>query len=76
MFDQFLITVNQWMTGGLAVAATGSIPLGDGQRAFQPLSSGIHPVDCSLCGRAGNRCQSDGKQDGMPVPFPWGCLLP
>ena len=36
MFDQFLITVNQWMTGGLAVAAVGAFTWGMISVLFSP----------------------------------------
>jgi cytochrome c-type biogenesis protein len=50
MFDQFLRTVNQWMTGGLAVAAMGSFAWGMVSVLFSPCHLASIPLIVAYVG--------------------------
>lgn len=50
MFDQFLITVNQWMTGGLAVAAAGAFAWGVVSVLFSPCHLASIPLIVAYVG--------------------------
>jgi cytochrome c-type biogenesis protein len=50
MFDQFLITINQWMTGGLAVAAAGAFAWGLVSVLFSPCHLASIPLIVAYVG--------------------------
>jgi cytochrome c-type biogenesis protein len=50
MFDQFLLTVNQWMTGGLAVAAAGAFAWGMVSVLFSPCHLASIPLIVAYVG--------------------------
>ncbi|MEE4261920.1 MAG: cytochrome c biogenesis protein CcdA [Desulfobacteraceae bacterium] len=50
MFDQFLLTVNQWMTGGLAVAAVGAFAWGMVSVLFSPCHLASIPLIVAYVG--------------------------
>ena len=50
MFDQFLIAINQWMTGGLAVAATGAFLWGMVSVLFSPCHLASIPLIVAYVG--------------------------
>jgi len=50
MFDQFLLTVNQWMTGGLAVAAVGAFAWGVVSVLFSPCHLASIPLIVAYVG--------------------------
>jgi cytochrome c-type biogenesis protein len=50
MFDHFLITVNQWMTGGLAVAAVGAFAWGMVSVLFSPCHLASIPLIVAYVG--------------------------
>lgn len=50
MFDQFLLTVNQWMTGGLAVAAVGAFAWGMISVLFSPCHLASIPLIVAYVG--------------------------
>ena len=50
MFDQFLITVNQWMTGGLAIAAAGAFAWGMVSVLFSPCHLASIPLIVAYVG--------------------------
>jgi len=50
MFDQFLITVNQWMTGGLAIASIGAFAWGMVSVMFSPCHLASIPLIVAYVG--------------------------
>ena len=50
MFDQFLIAINQWMTGGLAIAATGAFLWGMVSVLFSPCHLASIPLIVAYVG--------------------------
>jgi cytochrome c-type biogenesis protein len=50
MFDQFLVTVNQWMTGGLAMAAIGAFAWGMVSVLFSPCHLASIPLIVAYVG--------------------------
>lgn len=50
MFDQFLLTVNQWMTGGLAIAAVGAFAWGVVSILFSPCHLASIPLIVAYVG--------------------------
>lgn len=50
MFDQFLITVNQWMTGGLAIASMGAFAWGMVSVMFSPCHLASIPLIVAYVG--------------------------
>ena len=50
MFDQFLLTINQWMTGGLAVAAVGAFAWGMVSVLFSPCHLASIPLIVAYVG--------------------------
>jgi len=50
MFDQFLLTVNQWMTGGLAIAAVGAFAWGMVSVIFSPCHIASIPLIVAYVG--------------------------
>ena len=50
MFDQFLLTVNQWMTGGLAIAAVGAFAWGMVSVVFSPCHLASIPLIVAYVG--------------------------
>ena len=50
MFDTFLLTVNQWMTGGLAVAAAGAFAWGLVSVLFSPCHLASIPLIVAFVG--------------------------
>lgn len=50
MFDQFLLTVNQWMTGGLAIAAVGAFAWGMVSVLFSPCHLASIPLIVAYVG--------------------------
>ncbi|RLB96748.1 MAG: cytochrome C biosynthesis protein, partial [Deltaproteobacteria bacterium] len=53
MFDQLFLTVNQWMTGGLAVAAAGAFLWGMVSVLFSPCHLASIPLIVAYVGGQG-----------------------